>query len=232
MKNAVKVNVGLLFNGRLSGRYVSNGRFHAENAAWAEYRRWIYNGGLEGDLSRRAEADRKTKAAAKAEEVEAARLAALAEYFGKKTEEERAARLARYIRRANRRPAVICKARKTREPRCFMDRLVRKAEGIAALHRLMIGRQMTAKARRVRAAAEAGRESLRQFVGGGCKVLVTADVVRREILVQDLDEKADGDEKAEFKPNLQRFAAKETGFCKFDLRLFAENKPLITSSTE
>lgn len=58
---------------------------------------------------------------------------------------------------------------------------------------------------------------LKAFVNGSCKTIVTADVVRREILVQDLDEKADADEKAEFKPNLQRFA---------------EKKPLITSATE
>ena len=73
---------------------------------------------------------------------------------------------------------------------------------------------------------------LKAFVVGGCKTIVTADVVRREILVQDLDEKADADEKAEFKPNLQRFAAKEMESFKFDLQLFAEKKPLITSATE
>lgn len=72
---------------------------------------------------------------------------------------------------------------------------------------------------------------LKAFVVGGCKTIVTAEA-RREILVQDLDEKADADEKAEFKPNLQRFAAKETGIFKFDLQLFAEKKPLITSATE
>lgn len=72
---------------------------------------------------------------------------------------------------------------------------------------------------------------LKAFVNGGCKTIVTAEA-RREILVQDLDEKADADEKAEFKPNLQRFAAKETGIFKFDLQLFAEKKQLITSATE
>lgn len=72
---------------------------------------------------------------------------------------------------------------------------------------------------------------LQRFVNSGCKAIVMADV-RREILVQDLDEKADADEKAEFKPNLQRFAAKETKIFKFDLQLFAEKKPLITSATE
>lgn len=72
---------------------------------------------------------------------------------------------------------------------------------------------------------------LKTFVNGGCKAIVMAD--RREILVQDLDETAeDADEKAEFKPNLQRFAAKETEIFKFDLQLFAEKKPLITSATE
>lgn len=67
---------------------------------------------------------------------------------------------------------------------------------------------------------------LKAFVNDSCKTIVTADVVRREILVQDLDEKA------EFKPDLQRFATKETGIFKFDLQLFAEKKPLITSATE
>ena len=116
------------------------------------------------------------------------------------------------------------------------DRNVRqaavRARHAAAVHAAALPKFIAAyKAAAVAQTEKAARDfeltaELQRFVNSGCKILVTADVVRREILVQDLDEKA------EFKPNLQRFAAKETGIFKFDLQLFAEKKPLITSATE
>ena len=68
-------NVVLLFGGRFTGRYVSDGgrarRRHAQaDKAWAEYRRWIANGGFAADVAaaEKAAADKAAAEAKKAKE--------------------------------------------------------------------------------------------------------------------------------------------------------------------
>lgn len=206
----------------------------------------------------RLEADRRAHRAAKAARAAAYAAAldaahrriyekAVAAAKAKKAAAKKAVALARYERRVASHAAVTVSTR-PRKPHVirFMGRLVREAEAEAALHRLMAGCQQTAKARCVRAAAEASREALRRFIAGatvaeGMFALAPEFMATAIFAMQDILEKLDikyakkvcdfnvdawGEDTFSF--TLHRFDGVETteedGISEFDLQLFAEKK--------